>query len=41
MELARIERHLGFLLLFAIWQAAVISLIARGMAVGDDPETAS
>ena len=41
MELARIEKHLGFLLLFAIWQAAVISLIARGMAVGDESATDS
>ena len=41
MELVRIERHLGFLLLFAIWQAAVIALIARGLAFGDDSAAAA
>jgi hypothetical protein len=40
IELVRIEQHLGFLLLFAIWQPAVICLIARGMAAGDDSAAA-
>jgi hypothetical protein len=36
MELVRIEQHLGYMLVFTIWQAAVIALIARGMVVGDE-----
>ena len=39
LELARLEQHLAFFVLFTLWQAAVISLIARGMAAGDEPAT--
>ena len=41
LELARVEQHLAFFVLFTIWQPAVISLIARGMAAGDESATVS
>ena len=41
LEVARLGEHLAFFVLFTIWQAAVISLIARGMAYGDESATAA
>ena len=41
LEVARLGEHLAFFVLFTIWQAAVISLIARGMAYGDEAATAA